>query len=630
MGLLDQWNKNKFSIYKNEEKTVLKLLESISKWLEKIIIGLDGKTDLYGDHKGSWQGLSKPTLSEEGMRATVEQLIDETIPHINSQMEHITNYDKNNNILYAKKHFNLKTDGTDCSQEFINMCNFISNKENIKLIFEPGVYNLENVIDAKIINTKKLLIEGNKAELKRTSCDTPKSFIFIDNCIDITIKDLNFTGAGQQATINSNEDGLQFRLCEDVKVLNCKFFGLGGCSIRVGHGTDSVQQGPINKVVVDGCTFEQCFQTSTTPSGCTNYIFTNNIIYNTAGSCKFASRYEQGKNLIIVNNIVRTTSNLNVQGGFEIAGYSNITIKNNIIESRRDSGIVLYNNDRVGFNNMIDSVDISDNKISVDYKNGIFINSQLLDGIKKLTINNNHITLNHVDTNYYAISINGLTINELIIKDNNIYNTPSYAIDFNNDNTSTTQNINILVKNNNFENCKHGIVIRKNIKSLEVINNSFNINNFMIASDSKSSFTLDKLVLHSNNGKSSYADLSTSIEILDFTMTSNRIIGNICFDVKATKFNISNNTLIASTDTGQLMRVRKGIGECNSNAYLTNHISPISKLDGATVFESGFYYGKTAPTTAPQKIGQLYLDKTNKKLYIATDITEVGDWVLLN
>lgn len=87
MGLLDQWNKNKFSIYKNEEKTVLKLLESISKWLEKIIIGLDGKTDLYGDHKGSWQGLNKPTLSEEGMRATVEKLNDETIPHINSQME---------------------------------------------------------------------------------------------------------------------------------------------------------------------------------------------------------------------------------------------------------------------------------------------------------------------------------------------------------------------------------------------------------------------------------------------------------------------------------------------------------------------------------------------------------------
>ena len=33
---------------------------------------LGEKTDLNGDHKGSWQGLKKPTMSEEGLRATVE------------------------------------------------------------------------------------------------------------------------------------------------------------------------------------------------------------------------------------------------------------------------------------------------------------------------------------------------------------------------------------------------------------------------------------------------------------------------------------------------------------------------------------------------------------------------------
>lgn len=78
MGLLDKWNKNKFSIYKSEEKTVLKLLESIGKWIEEIIKGVEDKTDLYGDHKGSWQGLERPTLSDEGMRAVVEKIQNTT------------------------------------------------------------------------------------------------------------------------------------------------------------------------------------------------------------------------------------------------------------------------------------------------------------------------------------------------------------------------------------------------------------------------------------------------------------------------------------------------------------------------------------------------------------------------
>ena len=111
MGLFDKWNKNKFSIYKSEEKTVLKLIENINNFVGKLAKGIDdstdeltkrinnktdeltkrinNKTDLYGDHKGSWQGLNRPTLSEEGMRATVEQLADETIPNIETHLADI-------------------------------------------------------------------------------------------------------------------------------------------------------------------------------------------------------------------------------------------------------------------------------------------------------------------------------------------------------------------------------------------------------------------------------------------------------------------------------------------------------------------------------------------------------------
>ena len=63
LGLLDKWNKNKFSIYKSEEKTVLKLIENLGKWVEDLIKKTDNKTDLYGDHKGVGKQI-KPTIEK--------------------------------------------------------------------------------------------------------------------------------------------------------------------------------------------------------------------------------------------------------------------------------------------------------------------------------------------------------------------------------------------------------------------------------------------------------------------------------------------------------------------------------------------------------------------------------------
>lgn len=119
MGLLEDWNKNKFSIYKNEEKTVLKLIESLGKWTEELIKSVSGKTDLYGDHKGSWQGLNRPTLSEEGMRSIVEKINDIDLPTINEELETKKNLtDKHLNMINDK----LDTVGTT------NIANFAGQK----------------------------------------------------------------------------------------------------------------------------------------------------------------------------------------------------------------------------------------------------------------------------------------------------------------------------------------------------------------------------------------------------------------------------------------------------------------------------------------------------------------------
>lgn len=78
MNFLDKWNKAKFTVYDSEEKTVLKLVNNINNFVGELSKGLDEKTDIKGNHEGSWQGLSRPTLSDEGMRATVENMLEET------------------------------------------------------------------------------------------------------------------------------------------------------------------------------------------------------------------------------------------------------------------------------------------------------------------------------------------------------------------------------------------------------------------------------------------------------------------------------------------------------------------------------------------------------------------------
>ena len=84
-----RYNGNRFSVYESEEKTVLGLLDELGSQVNHNTDNLKNKTDLHGDHKGSWQGLSAPTLSDEGMRATVEDIIDNKIPSIKSSLDNL-------------------------------------------------------------------------------------------------------------------------------------------------------------------------------------------------------------------------------------------------------------------------------------------------------------------------------------------------------------------------------------------------------------------------------------------------------------------------------------------------------------------------------------------------------------
>ena len=100
---MNKWNGNIFTVDNNS----LSMLEIVEKHEEQ----LNNKTDLFGDHKGSWQGLNRPTMSEEGMRATVEDIIDNKIPSIETSLDKIYN----SNLRIFKPKFGFNCLGSPCS-----------------------------------------------------------------------------------------------------------------------------------------------------------------------------------------------------------------------------------------------------------------------------------------------------------------------------------------------------------------------------------------------------------------------------------------------------------------------------------------------------------------------------------
>ena len=97
MNIDEKVGNKRFTVYDSEANTALELINELGALTNDVCDSLDNKTDLYGDHKGSWQGLNRPTMSEEGMRATVEDIIDNKIPSIETSLETKASYFENIN-----------------------------------------------------------------------------------------------------------------------------------------------------------------------------------------------------------------------------------------------------------------------------------------------------------------------------------------------------------------------------------------------------------------------------------------------------------------------------------------------------------------------------------------------------
>ena len=194
MGLLDKWNKNKFSIYKSEEKTVLKLIESIGKWLEDLIKVTEKKTDLYGDHKGTWQGYH-PTQVDLAITDILEK--------------------------YSKKFDNIAINIEDykdlvVSNDWTNAINTaINSLENGGTIIIPQG------------KTYKANVILNKLFVRITGGGTINGTITVGD--DLTRRDLFFdiNNITIEGVFNESSYGIRFKKARLGKVTNVTFRNLG-------------------------------------------------------------------------------------------------------------------------------------------------------------------------------------------------------------------------------------------------------------------------------------------------------------------------------------------------------------------------------------------------------------------
>lgn len=100
---MSTWNKKNFSIYTSDERSALGLIEELGNQTnyntdEVKKLG-ETKTDLTGDHKGTWQGL-KPLETDIGVSIVLTDVVDNVIPSLKEEVG--KKVDESNVVLKGK------------------------------------------------------------------------------------------------------------------------------------------------------------------------------------------------------------------------------------------------------------------------------------------------------------------------------------------------------------------------------------------------------------------------------------------------------------------------------------------------------------------------------------------------
>ena len=387
-----RYNGNKFSVYESEEKTVLGLLDELGSQVNHNTDTLDSKTDLHGNHLGQWQGLSRPTMSEEGMRATVEDIVDNKIPSIQLSLDN-----KVGNVI------------TDTLNDNLINTKAYSNDKNNKII--------------KSTTT----ITGNNSEVQgiNIECSTTETFRTTTDVTNVKIHHNNIVSENMGVHINSN----------NVKNVTIQDNFIEGGNFPVLVNDNSLGSENINIINnnIISTTGGDCVELNCPTSDenvditCTNMKVLNNTleskyIQGSSNSKGFSIGIAQGKNIVVANNISKESN----QEGLHLEdAYKSVLVNNNIFDSTGIDGARINSYNRTDFNKRSDTPIITNNMFikKGETKAGI--------GIRLIADAYNYVDLINISNNKVRGYEHGLSLEKNLtyaIADNFIIENTKYGI----------------------------------------------------------------------------------------------------------------------------------------------------------------------------------------------------------
>lgn len=254
---------------------------------------------------------------------------------------------KTDTWIDVKQDFGAKGDGvTDDTTSIQNAMNSLGDGDT--LYFPKGVYLISNGL---IIDTiPNITIRGSRgAIIRKKNTGVEFTNLFIYNPINLLVEDIAFEGFRTSMTnLIAGDYGLKVQSGENVRVQNCSFRNFADACLGFGAFTS---RDPNNlqfskNIWVINNTFDNIWQTSTTPVGAVNYYFEQNTCTNINGAIKFSGRSGACTNLFINDNIILGTG-MTGSCGLEIASYINVKAENNTIDNF-DYGINYYINTASG------------------------------------------------------------------------------------------------------------------------------------------------------------------------------------------------------------------------------------------------------------------------------------------
>ena len=191
----------RFTVYDSKAETVLELMREFGDLAEDVCNELNTKTDLHGDHKGSWQGLNRPTMSEEGMRSTVEDIIDNKIPSINetlgtiqSEFENKFNYLYSNDLRKFKPIFAFNCIGSACcdSKTYEQQTTLINQMKEIGVEETSLCIYINEKSDGTMINTDDTsMIDSTVQYCKDNNIKISKIHLYVNQEFDTVTSNFN-------------------------------------------------------------------------------------------------------------------------------------------------------------------------------------------------------------------------------------------------------------------------------------------------------------------------------------------------------------------------------------------------------------------------------------------------------